>query len=218
VSCHYRVTRWGLEILGRALFGLRTDGKHHIPERGPVLIASNHRSALDPVVVGTAAGREIHYLAKEELFRSRLTSWLLRAYNAFPVRRGTADRRAMGRVLSLLRRGEAVLLFPEGTRNRGPGFLPPRAGAGMLAGRAGVPVVPALVDGTEALFTQIRRRSLRVRFGVPIPVPEIREGDRGRKNEYRAVAATIMKRIAALAAQPSPGPSGAGTDERSWNT
>jgi 1-acyl-sn-glycerol-3-phosphate acyltransferase len=88
----------------------------------------------------------------------------------------------------------------------------------MLAGRAGVPVVPALVDGTEALFTQIRRRSLRVRFGVPIPVPEIREGDRGRKNEYRAVAATIMKRIAALAAQPSPGPSGAGTDERSWNT
>jgi 1-acyl-sn-glycerol-3-phosphate acyltransferase len=197
------------------LFGLHTDGRHHIPARGPVLIASNHRSALDPVIVGTAAGREIHYLAKEELFRSRLTSWILKAYNAFPVRRGSADRKAMARVLSLLRRGEAVLLFPEGTRNRGPGFLAPRAGAGMLAGRAGVPVVPALVDGSEALLSQIPRRSLRVRFGAPIVVQPMTEKGRNRKHEYRTVAATIMNHIASLAAQPAVGLRTDGTDERS---
>ncbi len=215
MSCHYWVTRWGLELLGRALFGLHADGRNHIPKRGAVLIASNHRSALDPVVVGTAARREIHYVAKEELFRSRASSWLLRAYNAFPVRRGTADRQAMAWVLRLLRSGEAVLLFPEGTRNRGPGFLPARAGAGMLAGRAGVPVVPAFVDGTEALLSQVCRRRLRVRFGAPIPAPQSQEKAENRKREYRAVATTIMKHIASLAAEPSASPRPDETDERS---
>jgi 1-acyl-sn-glycerol-3-phosphate acyltransferase len=119
MSAHYRATRWGLEVLGRVFFGLRTEGRHWIPKEGGLLIASNHRSVFDPVVVGTAARRELHYLAKEELFRNPFVAGVLRAYNAFPVRRGAADRKALTRVIRLLRQGEESRprLLAGATRN-----------------------------------------------------------------------------------------------------
>ncbi len=199
MSAHYRATRWGLEVLGRAFFGLRTEGRHWIPKKGGLLIASNHRSVFDPVIVGTAARRELHYLAKEELFRNPFVARVLRAYNAFPVRRGTADRKALTTVIRLLRQGEAVLLFPEGTRNRGPGFLPARPGTGMVAAQAQVPVVPAVVQGSTELLGHAFRKGLNVRFGQPVTVREIPVEPHTGKVAYRALATMIMRAIRKLA-------------------
>src|SRR5690606_3319879 len=104
-----------------------------IPQSGPVIIAANHRSFLDPFVIGTCVRRPIYYVAKQELFRHRLMAWWLNCLGAFPVRRGAADTDMIETAKTILARGDAVLIFPEGTRIR-PGALGrPKRGVGRLA-------------------------------------------------------------------------------------
>ena len=118
-------------------------GREHIPDEGPVILASNHRSFLDPFVIGTMTRRPVYYVAKKELFTyNRVLSWLLNALGAFPVDRGAGDQDTIETAKIILERGEIVLMFPEGTRTR-PGALgKPRRGVGRLALETGAPVVP----------------------------------------------------------------------------
>ena len=102
-------------------FRLSRIGREHVPD-GPVIIASNHRSFLDPFVIATIARRPLYYVAKEELFTNRFTAWLLNYLGAFPVRRGEGDGDMVDTAKAILARGDAVLIFPEGTRIR-PGAL-----------------------------------------------------------------------------------------------
>ena len=116
------------------------------PRQGPVILASNHRSFLDPFVIATIARRPLYYVAKEELFTSRFTAWLLNNLGAFPVRRGEGDADMIDTAKAILARGDAVLIFAEGTRIR-PGALGrPRRGVGRLALETGAPVVPVADD------------------------------------------------------------------------
>ena len=103
-------------------FRLSRIGREHVPESGPVIFAANHRSFLDPFVIATIARRPMYYVAKEELFRHRLTAWFLNSLGAFPVRRGKGDADMLATAKAILARGDAVLMFPEGTRIR-PGSL-----------------------------------------------------------------------------------------------
>ena len=103
-------------------FRLSRIGREHVPESGPVIFAANHRSFLDPFVIATIARRPMYYVAKEELFRHRLTAWFLNSLGAFPVRRGQGDADMLETAKAILARGDAVLMFPEGTRIR-PGSL-----------------------------------------------------------------------------------------------
>jgi glycerol-3-phosphate dehydrogenase (NAD(P)+) len=169
----YRLSRAVLEPFFVFYFRLSRIGRAHIPAVGPVIVAANHRSFLDPFVIGTLARRPLHYMAKEELFRHPLVAWWLSALGAFPVRRGSADAEAMATAQAILARGGVVLVFPEGTRVR-PGPLgTPRRGVGHLALETGAPVVPVAIIGTEAVRDgwRLRPHKVRVRAGRPIAVP-----------------------------------------------
>jgi glycerol-3-phosphate dehydrogenase (NAD(P)+) len=148
-------------------------GREHIPEDGPLLLAANHRSFLDPFVIGTMLRRPVYYMAKRELFERRWQGRILNALGAFPVDRGAGDAGAMDAARAILARGDCVVVFPEGTRVR-PGPLgAPKRGIGRLALEAGVPVVPVAVLGTEDVRRgwRIRPRRVSVRAGRALRFP-----------------------------------------------
>src|SRR3954465_7828299 len=170
----YWLVRAVLQPFFHLYFRLSRIGREHVPD-GPVIIASNHRSFLDPFVIPTIARRPLYYVAKEELFRNRFTAWLLNNLGAFPVRRGQGDADMIETAKAILARGDAVLIFPEGTRTR-PGALGrPRRGVGRLALETGAPVVPLAVIGTEAVRKgwRIRPHKVRIRVGAPLNFPQV---------------------------------------------
>ncbi len=150
-------------------------GREHIPAEGPVIIAANHRSFLDPFVIATMARRPMYYVAKKELFRRRWLGWILNALGAFPVDRGAADADSIETAKAILARGDIVMIFPEGTRTR-PGSLGrPKRGVGRLALESGAPVVPVAVIGTEAVRRgwRIRPHKVRIRAGRALTFPTV---------------------------------------------
>src|SRR4051794_11752409 len=185
----YWLVRAVLQPFFHLYFRLSRIGREHVPD-GPVIIASNHRSFLDPFVIATIARRPLYYVAKEELFRNRLTGWLLNNLGAFPVRRGQGDADMIDTAKAILARGDAVLIFPEGTRIR-PGSLGrPRRGVGRLALESGAPVVPVAVIGTEAVRKgwRIRPHKVRIRVGRPLTFPQVQAPS-------RTLAAAVTDRI-----------------------
>jgi 1-acyl-sn-glycerol-3-phosphate acyltransferase len=154
-------------------FRLRRIGREHIPGSGPVLLAANHRSFLDPFVIGALTRRPVYYMAKRELFQRPWQAFLLSSLGAFPVDRGAGDEHAMATARAILERGDCVVLFPEGTRVR-PGPLGrPHRGVGRLALQTGAPVVPVAVIGTEDVRRgwRVRPRRVTLRCGPPLRYP-----------------------------------------------
>jgi len=172
----YWIVRGLLQPLFRVYFRLERIGREHIPAQGPVILASNHRSFLDPFVIAVMTRRPIYFVAKKELFGFHpVVSWLLSALGAFPIDRGASDQESMATARAILERGEAVLMFPEGTRIR-PGALGrPKRGVGRLALETGAPVVPVAVIGTEAVRRglRIRRHKVRIRAGRALTFPKV---------------------------------------------
>ncbi|MDI3279857.1 MAG: lysophospholipid acyltransferase family protein [Bacillota bacterium] len=187
------------------LFRLKVLGAENLPRRGGALLAANHVSLLDPVVLGAAVRRRVYFMAKEELFRHPLLAALIRSLGAFPVRRGTADRRALNRATQLLAQGKVVGIFPEGTRSLDGQLQPPYAGVALLASRTGVPVIPAAILGTQNLLTKkggfkVLTR-LEVRLGPPLlPPPRGKRADR----TLEEFSARVMEAIAHLMQAPQP--------------
>ena len=168
---------WPVRIVFQTFFHLyfriERVGRQHLPSSGPLILASNHRSFLDPFVIGTLVRRPVYYVAKEELFNRPWQAWMLNSLGAFPVRRGAGDQEAMATARAILARGDCVVIFPEGTRVR-PGPLgSPRRGVGRLALETGASVVPVAVFGTEAVRRgwRIRPRKVRLRCGRPLRFP-----------------------------------------------
>jgi 1-acyl-sn-glycerol-3-phosphate acyltransferase len=171
----YWLVRAVLQPFFHLYFRLSRVGREHVPADGPVIFAANHRSFLDPFVIGTMMRRPIYYVAKKELFRNRVQGWLLNALGAFPVDRGHADQDMVDTAKAILARGDCVLIFPEGTRVR-PG--PPgsaKRGVGRLALETGVPVVPIAVIGTTEIRRgwRIRPRKVRIRAGRALTFPHV---------------------------------------------
>jgi 1-acyl-sn-glycerol-3-phosphate acyltransferase len=152
-------------------------GREHLPRRGPLLLAANHRSFLDPFVIGTLVRRPVYYMAKRELFERRWQAWVLNALGAFPVDRGAGDRHAMSTAREILERGDCVVIFPEGTRTRRGPLGDPHRGVGRLALETGAPVAPIAVIGTEHVRRgwRIRPRKVRLRVGRPLRFPTVSE-------------------------------------------
>ena len=131
------------------LFDWRVSGREHIPMEGPLLVASNHIALLDPPYVGSCLRREACFVAKKELFAFAPLRALVESYNSIPIRRGGWDSAVFRTVRKKLDQGWAVIMFPEGTRSRGRGFLPPKPGVGMIARQSLVPVLPVCISGTD---------------------------------------------------------------------
>ncbi|MDE2700751.1 MAG: lysophospholipid acyltransferase family protein, partial [Gemmatimonadota bacterium] len=162
----YRFCWWLAYGLAVVLFRLRVEGRRHIPQSGALILASNHCSNVDPVIIGVAAGRELWYLAKAELFPIPLLGKLIHKLHAMPVDRSRGDRSAFLAWTKILQDGNPVLIFPEGTRNKHPEFLRPRPGVGMLVYRTQAPVIPVYISGTVNIWkTMVGLDRLQVRFG-----------------------------------------------------
>jgi glycerol-3-phosphate dehydrogenase (NAD(P)+) len=158
-------------------FGLSMRRLHRerIPAVGPVILASNHRSFLDPFLIACLVRRPVYFVAKRELFAVRPIAWILGALGAFPIVRGRGDGEAMATALAILERGDIVVIFPEGTRVR-PGPLgAPRRGVGRLALQSGAPVVPIAVNGTEDVRRGVifRPRPVTLSCGAPLRFPRV---------------------------------------------
>jgi 1-acyl-sn-glycerol-3-phosphate acyltransferase len=186
----YWLARAVLQPFFHVYFRLTRLGREHVPAEGPVIFAANHRSFLDPFVIGSLVRRPVYYMAKRELFEKRWQAWFLNCLGAFPVDRGRGDADAMTTASEILERGDCVVIFPEGTRVR-PGTLgAPRRGVGRLALQTGAPVVPVAVIGTEAVRRgwRIRPHRVRIRCGRPLTFPHVPEPS-------PALAAAVTGRI-----------------------
>jgi glycerol-3-phosphate dehydrogenase (NAD(P)+) len=186
----YWLARGILQPFFHLYFRMSRIGREHLPESGPMILASNHRSFLDPFVIGTVARRPIYYVAKKELFANRLVAWLLNSLGAFPVDRGASDTEMLKTAEAILERGDALLMFPEGTRIR-PGALgKPKRGTGRLVLESGAPVVPVAVIGSEAVRNgwRFRPQKVRIRIGRPLTFPRA-------QRPSRELAAAVTDRI-----------------------
>jgi 1-acyl-sn-glycerol-3-phosphate acyltransferase len=165
-------------------------GREHLPRSGPLLLASNHRSFLDPFVIGTLVRRPVYYMAKRELFEKRWQAWILNALGAFPVDRGAGDTDAMATAKAILARGDCVVVFPEGTRIRTGALADPKRGIGRLALETGAPVAPVAVIGSEQVRRgwRIRPRKVRVRVGRPVLFPTV-------ESASPALAGAVTQRV-----------------------
>jgi glycerol-3-phosphate dehydrogenase (NAD(P)+) len=155
-------------------FRVRRLGREHVPDGG-VILASNHRSFLDPFVIGICIRRPIYFVAKRELFKNPLVGWFLNCMGAFPVRRGQSDEESVKTARQLLSDGEAVVVFPEGTRILSGSLGRPKRGVGRLALQSGAPVVPVAVTGSEHARDGWRIKPVRVhvRCGAPLTFPKV---------------------------------------------
>jgi 1-acyl-sn-glycerol-3-phosphate acyltransferase len=171
-----------LAALSYGALRMKVDGREHLPTDGPTLIVSNHVAFVDPLLVGVAAlPRPIWTMGKQELFESRiLNAWLSRI-GGFPVRRGSPDVWSVRMGRDILARGESLLVFPEGRVTRTGHMAPGFAGAGYFATRPDVTVIPAAIWDSQLL-----KGPVRVRFGEPIPMDDLRASPRPGRNR-RAV-------------------------------
>lgn len=172
-----RLVRIVLIPFFRTYFRLGAHGREHIPATGPLLLAANHRSFLDPFVIAAVTPRPMYFVAKQELFANRWLAWLLNALGAFPVERGASDQEMLVTARAILDRGDAVLIFPEGTRTRPGGLGEPRRGVGRLALESGAPVVPLAVHGSEDVRRgwRIRPHRVTIRAGRPLTFPRVEQ-------------------------------------------
>jgi len=183
-------------IASSLLFRVRAWGVEHVPRRGGALVVCNHESFVDPLLVGAPLSRQMYYMARRTLFEVPGLGWLFRALKAFPVEREGVDRRAMRTAVALMRCGEALAVFPEGTRTSDGEVQRFRAGFTLLASQARVPIVPAAVYGAYAAWPRHRRLPrpgrVHVAYGERMAAP----GAGG--SERRAAAEEVRRRVMAL--------------------
>lgn len=179
------------------LFHMKVTGADNWPAQGPALIASNHGSNFDPLLVGIAFPGIIRWMAKSELWKVPLLGRVINKLGAFPVRRGEADREAIREARRLLQQGAIIGMFPEGSRQRGGRLGEPQPGAGMLALEPGITVTPVRIRGSEGIIRGglPRRPSISIAVGPPV---DLEIGDMSRGKAYREATRRIMEAIAAL--------------------
>lgn len=150
-------------------------GKENIPQEGPVVLIANHVSLWDPVIFACSIHRPVHFMAKEELFNIPVFGKIISALDAFPIKRGQADRNALRIATKLLNNNEILGLFPEGTRSKTGDLLPFHPGAALFALRAGAPIVVMYIHGSKTTFPLSIRGKIKVNIGKPIVYEDLIE-------------------------------------------
>lgn len=186
----YRIGRIVCNIFFTLLFRLRSVGVENIPKTGPVMLCSNHISNLDPPLLGTRVPRKVHFMAKAELFDVPILNWLIRALGAFPVKRGGVSKESIRGAIQLLKDGNVMCVFPEGTRNNLAAVG--KKGAASIALKAGASVVPIAIIGRYKLF-----RRMTIVYGKPLDLSEF---DGGSSEQTELATERIMTAIRELLA------------------
>jgi len=186
----------------RIFFGFRIHGRSNVPRRGGVILAVNHQSYLDPIVVGCGLTRPVHFMGKTGLFKG-LLGVFVRRLNSFPVERGSADRGAVKEFVRRVRAGNPVMVFPEGTRSRDGRLGPIMPGVGGIAVRAGAPVVPTYIDGSFDAWSRHRKLPRRARVSITFgrPVWAERKADETKRAQKQRVWTEIKLCLEAFEAR-----------------
>ncbi|MBQ1898310.1 MAG: 1-acyl-sn-glycerol-3-phosphate acyltransferase [Ruminococcus sp.] len=167
-------------------------GRENVPENGAYILASNHRLATDPIMLGMGLKRQVLFMAKEELFKNKFISWFLRKLGAFPVSRGKADTGSIRHFENALENGALMGIFIEGTRSKDGEFLPPKNGCSLIAWDTKTPVIPVC-------HTKIGSRTV-FHFGKPLSLEDM-GFEKGGAREFRNASRVIMDHIKALRAE-----------------
>lgn len=195
----YYFCRTLLQLIAVTYLRLRRRGHEQMPD-GPVILApAGHRSNLDTPLIGAASPRRLNYMAKSSLFKSPFWTTFLTLVGGFPTARDRVDRRALRCAREVLRRGEALVVFPEGERKTGPRVHPLFDGPVWLSVLSGAPIVPVGIGGSEQAMPKgahlPRFRRVRMVFGEPIPPPAPEEGKRTVSSAQRAAASAALREI-----------------------
>lgn len=191
----YAFARGVVELVCRLYWRVEIHGRENVPRTGPFVIAPVHRSNIDTLLAGCVTRRRIRFMGKDSLWKYRWSGALFSSLGAFPVHRGTPDREALRLCEDALRGGEPVVLFPEGTRQTGPKVQPLFEGASFVAARAGVPILPVGIGGSEWAMPKGSRRILPVKvvmiIGEPIQAPQRPEGGRVSRRAVAEVSESL---------------------------
>jgi 1-acyl-sn-glycerol-3-phosphate acyltransferase len=210
MTASYRVGWCFFRAVFAFYFRWRVFNSERVPLEGPVILASNHASYIDPPLVGAGVRRQINYLARDTIFRVPILAGILRSWEVVPVDRDGGTGRGLKMILSRLEKGGAIILFPEGTRSRNGELNPARSGIGLAVIKSTAPVVPSRVFGTRQAFGPHmllpRPRRLTVKYGRPLLFEALRAeaatASKPRLKEiYQQVADEIMAQIARLEPQ-----------------
>lgn len=185
----YRLARAIVTGIVRLFTRMRIEGREHVPSSGAFVLAPVHRSYIDTPIAACVTRRRLRFMGKDAVWRYRPVGWVASALGAFPVTRGTADREAFNRAVSVVQSGEPLVLFPEGERKSGPVVQPLFDGAAYIATKARVPIVPVGIGGSERVMPKGARvprpRRVQVIVGPPIAAPDY-EGARVPRSLVRA--------------------------------
>lgn len=191
ITWFYDLSKFCVATMSRALWRATATGTEYVPASGPLIVACNHVSYLDPPVMGCLCPRRISYMAKKELFTIPILGSTIRALGAYAVDRHGSATAAIKRSLEVLQAGGAIGIFPEGTRNR-TGTVSPQTGVALLAALAGAPVVPVAITGSDGA---LRFSKIRVAFGRPLALSGSRKATR---DDLAKFTSEIMNAIEAL--------------------
>lgn len=185
-SIFYTVVRALVKPFFILKYHTRYVGRENVPDSGAYIIASNHRRAVDPILLCAGLKRQIHFMAKAELFKNKFVGWFLGRLGAFPVERGKTDRGSIKHFEQLLSNGKIMGIFIEGTRSKDDQFLPPKNGVSLIAYDTKTPVIPVCI-------TQIGKKHV-IHFEKPLSLEDM-GFEKGGAREFRNASRLIMDRI-----------------------
>ncbi len=189
------------KIVGKSFFRYRALHRERMIQTGPVILAMNHQSYLDPPLAGIACDRDIYFLARKTLLDHWFWSWILPKLNVIPVNQESADRSALKALIRILRAGEAALVFPEGSRTLDGNLQPAQPGLGFVIAKTLAPVVPMRIFGAQEAWPRgrkkIRLHPITVVVGEPMRFSQTEVAGRG-KDMYQRLSQRVMDEIAKL--------------------
>jgi 1-acyl-sn-glycerol-3-phosphate acyltransferase len=198
ISLFHPFANWVLRQWYRIVLDLDMQGMEKVPRTGPLLIVINHTHFLDPLIPTAYLRPDIYPMAKAEVFEGKW-KWMFEAYGSFPVRRGEADMQAIKRAFRLLRAGHAILMAPEGTRAKVGGLQRAHEGAGLIASRSGVPILPIALWGGRALVPNVKKlRQTPVHVRIHEPIVVRAQDEKFTRHEITAITDEIMYTLASM--------------------
>ncbi len=188
----YRIVRIIANIIFRIIFRIEVNGKENVPKEGPLVLCSNHISNFDPIILGITFPRPIIFMAKKELFNNKLLGQLIKALGAFPVDREGSDIGAIKTSLRVLKQGQVLGIFPEGTRTQKMDLDNVKPGVALICIKSKTPVIPVFIESKYRLFSKVV-----VNIGKPIYFDEYYD-KRLESKDYIELSKDIMKTIYSL--------------------
>ena len=191
----YKIFKFFCRIWYGIFFRTKVIGAENIPKDGAFILAANHMANWDPPFLGTFIDREVCYMGKEELFKNPVMAAVCRGLHVFPVKRGAADKTAIKTALKILKNGECLGIFPEGTRSKTGKIGKAESGVSLIAAMAKVPIIPAAIVNTEKIFSSaVKFPRLAVVYGKPIYF----DGNTKDKDHLANFAQFVMNEVAKL--------------------